>query len=196
MPTSARTPCAPTPPQAPGAFGSSTCPVPSQAPADEDNPVVEDGQRHDADPPVVPISRGVQGPAPGGGGAAGGGRGTSGLPHPRLAASPHPAMLAPGPPPALHRGPAPGSSSTQPAPRHGIGCSTPADPVALRGVPATCSHSGPHGGQPCPAHPQACPVLVPGLAVAMSAVVLRGWGQTQRWDSTELSLCILHCGRR
>lgn len=92
---SARMPCAPTPPQVLGAFGSSTCPVPSQAPADEDDPVVEDGQHHDGDPTVVPISRGVQGPASGGGGAAGGGRGTSGLPHPRLAASPHPARLRP-----------------------------------------------------------------------------------------------------
>lgn len=188
-------PQGPPSPQALGVFGSSAHPAPARAPADEDDPVVEDGQHHDADPPVVPVSGGIQGPAPGSGGAAGGGRGTSGLPHPGQL-QPLPGCAGPRPPPALHRAPAASGSSAQPAPCRGTGCSVPMAPMGLMGVPATRSHPGPHGGEPCHAHPQACPVPAPGLAMAMSPVVPRGWGRTQRRDSRELRLCILHreCG--
>lgn len=74
---------------------------------------------------------------------------------------------------------------------HDTGCSAPAAPTAPRGP----HHVLPPQAlwPPRRAHPQACPVpvLVPGSAVAMSPVVLRGCGRIQRRDSRELRLCMV-----
>lgn len=147
------------------------------APEDEDDPVVKDGQRHEADPSVVPVPGGVQGPVPGGGSVAGGHRGTWGHSIPIWDPS------APRSPPAAS------GSKAQPAP--------PA-PVGVRGSPL-CPYPQPHGRQPCPAHPVACPVPVlvpvPALAaVAMGPEVLQGWSRAWRQDRREPRVCILHSG--